>query len=176
MERLTLEDAIKHAKEVADMNYNDAEKFGSNDSVENYMKANCMKCAEQHEQLAEWLEELRSYKDVEERYKLGDTVYCVGPDGSSYQICLYRYMSTVKDYIITYASDDNMNVDDTLSEMCINSQAWHDIDVTLYKKQYVFATYKEAEEKVKDLDNKLNLLGEYRPVLSLQQRGEIWED
>ena len=27
MERLTLEDAIKHAKEVADMNYNDAEKI-----------------------------------------------------------------------------------------------------------------------------------------------------
>lgn len=55
MERLTLDEAIKHAKEVADMNYNDAEKFDSNDSVENYMKANYMKCAEQHEKLAEWL-------------------------------------------------------------------------------------------------------------------------
>ena len=33
MERLTLDEAIKHAKEVADMNYNDAEKFDSNDSV-----------------------------------------------------------------------------------------------------------------------------------------------
>ena len=43
MERLTLEEAIVHAKEVADMNYNDAEKFDSNDSVENYMKANCIK-------------------------------------------------------------------------------------------------------------------------------------
>lgn len=64
MERLTLDKAIKHAKEVADMNYNDAEKFDSNDSVENYMKANCMKCAEQHEKLAEWLEELKSYKDI----------------------------------------------------------------------------------------------------------------
>lgn len=67
MERLTLDEAIKHAKEVADMNYNDAEKFDSNDSVENYMKANCMKCAEQHEKLAEWLEELKSYKELEER-------------------------------------------------------------------------------------------------------------
>ena len=64
MERLTLDEAIKHAKEVADMNYNDAEKFDSNDSVENYMKDNCMKCAEQHEKLAEWLEELKSYKDI----------------------------------------------------------------------------------------------------------------
>ena len=67
MERLTLEKAIKHAKEVADMNYNDAEKFDSNDSVENYMKANCMKCAEQHEKLAEWLEQLKSYKEAEEQ-------------------------------------------------------------------------------------------------------------
>lgn len=67
MERLTLDEAIKHAKEVADMNYNDAEKFDSNDSVENYMKANCMKCAEEHNQLAEWLEELKSFKDSEEQ-------------------------------------------------------------------------------------------------------------
>ena len=67
MERLTLDEAIKHAKEVADMNYNDAEKFDSNDSVENYMKANCIKCAEEHEQLAEWLEELKSYKEAEEQ-------------------------------------------------------------------------------------------------------------
>lgn len=82
MERLTLDEAIKHAKEVADMNYNDAGKFDSNDSVENYMKANCMKCAEQHEKLAEWLEELKSYKEAEEQgllvrlpCKVGDTMY-----------------------------------------------------------------------------------------------------
>ena len=83
-ERLIIEEAIKHAKEVADMNNNDAEKFDSNDSVENYMKANCMKCAEQHEKLAEWLEELKSYKEAEEQglllrlsCKVGDTVYRV---------------------------------------------------------------------------------------------------
>lgn len=82
MERLTIEEAIKHAKEVADINYNDAEKFDSNDSVENYMKDNCMKCAEQHEQLVKWLEELKSYKDLEEQgllvrlpCKVGDIVY-----------------------------------------------------------------------------------------------------
>ena len=78
MERLTLDEAIKHAKEVADMNYNDAEKFDSNDSVENYMKANCMKCAEQHEKLAELLEELKSYKEAEEQgllVKLPDDLF-----------------------------------------------------------------------------------------------------
>ena len=66
------------------MNYNDAEKFDSNDSVENYMKANCMKCAEQHEKLAEWLEELKSYKEAEEQgllvrlpCKVGTEVYYI---------------------------------------------------------------------------------------------------
>ena len=94
MERLTLNEAIKHAKEVADMNYNDAEKFDSNDSVENYMKANCMKCAEEHEQLVEWLEELKSYKDLEEQGLLvrlpvatGTNVYVVG----SFLDCIYDY-------------------------------------------------------------------------------------
>lgn len=84
MERLTLEEAIKHAKEVADMNYYDAEKFDSNDSVENYMKGNCMECAEQHEKLAEWLEELKSYKNAEEQgllvrlpCKVGTEVYYI---------------------------------------------------------------------------------------------------
>ena len=84
MERLTLDEAIKHAKEVADMNYNDAEKFDSNDSVKNYMKANCMKCAEQHEKLAELLEELKSYKEAEEQgllvrlpCKVGAEVYYI---------------------------------------------------------------------------------------------------
>lgn len=84
MERLTLDEAIKHAKEVADMNYNDAEKFDSNDSAENYMKANCMKCAEQHEKLAELLEELKSYKEAEEQgllvrlpCKVGAEVYYI---------------------------------------------------------------------------------------------------
>lgn len=94
MERLTLDEAIKHAKEVADMNYNDAEKFDSNDSVENYMKANCMKCAEQHEKLAEWLEELKSYKEAEEQgllvrlpCKVGTEVFCFFPGDSHYTKC-----------------------------------------------------------------------------------------
>lgn len=94
MERLTLNEAIKHAKEVADMNYNDAEKFDSNDSAENYIKANCMKCAEEHEQLAKWLEELKSYKNLEEQgllvrlpCKVGTEVFCYFPGDSHYTKC-----------------------------------------------------------------------------------------
>lgn len=65
MERLTLDEAIAHAKEVAEKNYRGVD-FESIDSVDDDIKANCIKCAEEHKQLAEWLKELKSYKDAEE--------------------------------------------------------------------------------------------------------------
>lgn len=65
MERLTLEDTISRAKEVAEKNYRGAD-FESIDSVDNDIKTNCIKCAKEHMQLAEWLEELKSYKELEE--------------------------------------------------------------------------------------------------------------
>ena len=83
MERLTLEDAISHAKEIAEKNYRGAE-FESIDSIDDDIKANCIKCAEEHEKLAEWLEELKSYKDLDEQgllvrlpCKVGDSVFII---------------------------------------------------------------------------------------------------
>ena len=66
MERLTLEDAISHAKEIAEKNYRGAD-FESIDYIDDDIKTNCIKCAEEHMQLAEWLEELKSYKEAEEQ-------------------------------------------------------------------------------------------------------------
>lgn len=61
MERLTLEGAISHAKEVAKSKRFEA-TYNFSDLKEYY--DNCLECAEQHEQLAKWLEELKSYKDI----------------------------------------------------------------------------------------------------------------
>lgn len=66
MERLTLKEAIKHAKEIAEKNYRGAD-FESINSVDDDIKTNCIKCAEEHMQLVKWLEELKSYKDLEEQ-------------------------------------------------------------------------------------------------------------
>lgn len=66
MERLILEEAIVHAKEVAEKNYRGAD-FESIDYIDDDIKTNCIKCAEEHMQLAEWLEELKSYKEAEEQ-------------------------------------------------------------------------------------------------------------
>lgn len=45
---MTLDEAIIHAREVASRKFDD--------------RVHCIKCAEEHEQLAEWLEELKSYR------------------------------------------------------------------------------------------------------------------
>ena len=126
MERLTLEEAIVHTKEVADMNYNDAEKFDSNDSVENYMKANCMKCAEEHEQLAKWLEELKSYKDLEEQgllvrlpCKVGDILFRInkGARNPIIKMKVSRITIISKSYNIKAIEEDRGEAENKLEEL-----------------------------------------------------------
>lgn len=146
MERLTLDEAIKHAKEVADMNYNDAEKFDSNDSVENYMKANCMKCAEQHEKLAEWLEELKSYKEAKEQgllvrlpCKVGDTVY----------VPTRNFISELRIIMIS------VDMHGTYFRWMLNSGIYPNLDGFSRSKlgKTVFLTREEAEKKLEKLQN-----------------------
>lgn len=155
MERLTLDEAIKHAKEVADMNYNDAEKFDSNDSVENYMKANCMKCAEQHEKLAELLEELKSYKEAEEQgllVRLPDDLF-----KKVYRIT-YKYTECSK-FGETVIDCENYNcncdcdsekkfyiVENNLQFMLFCNY-YNELDKT------VFLTREEAEKKLEEMEN-----------------------
>ena len=56
---MTLEEAIAHAREVAEDKRADADwKFRHG----RLNADDCISCAEEHEQLAEWLEELKSYR------------------------------------------------------------------------------------------------------------------
>ena len=59
---MTLDEAILHTREVAS-----EEKIRSGICVQNDSECDkfstCLKCAEEHEQLAEWLEELKYYKN-----------------------------------------------------------------------------------------------------------------
>lgn len=63
MERLTLDEAIKHAKKVAKTNR--AEATYNFPNLKEYYD-NCAQRANQYNKLAEWLEELKSYKEAEE--------------------------------------------------------------------------------------------------------------
>lgn len=47
---MTIDEAISHAREVASRMFDD--------------RVHCIKCAEEHGQLAEWLEELQQYRQI----------------------------------------------------------------------------------------------------------------
>ena len=59
---MTIDEAIAHAREVADENIKE-----SMDTFPSLKSKNCIKCAEEHEQIAEWLEELKDYRENQHR-------------------------------------------------------------------------------------------------------------
>lgn len=126
MGKLTLEEAIAHEKEITEKNYRGAE-FESIDYIDDDIKTNCIKCAKEHEQLAEWLEELKTYKDLEEQ---GLLLRLPVPIGTIVD-CIYTSMTGKNATILA----DRFTVD-----MC---KPWG---------TFVFATEEEAEKKLKEMN------------------------
>ena len=60
---MTLDEAIKHARDKA----NEQKYYASFERGKHIQS--CKKCAEEHEQLADWLEELKKYREM-------DIVHC----------------------------------------------------------------------------------------------------
>ena len=57
---MTLDEAILHAREVAERNRKQYKNCPSDRT--DIRHQTCQECAEEHEQLAEWLEELKAYR------------------------------------------------------------------------------------------------------------------
>lgn len=87
-DKMDIDEAIQHAKEVAKENRQEAieceecsnrklDKVLMLDKVHKEDKASCEKCAEEHEQLAVWLEELKEYRQnsICLPCQVGDFVY-----------------------------------------------------------------------------------------------------
>mgnify|MGYP004453592893 CR=1 FL=1 len=153
MERMTLEDAIAHAKEVAEKNYRGAD-FESIDSVDNDIKANCIKCAKEHEQLAEWLKELKSYKDAEEQ---GSLVRL--PDDLNRTLYQVNYRWTCTEY---GEENNKCEIYDCKCECDIRKEyyiAEVDLQYIPIKSYYnclgefLFLTREEAEKKLEEMRN-----------------------
>lgn len=148
MGKLTLEEAIVHAKEVAEKNYRGAD-FESIDSIDDDIKTNCIKCAEEHMQLAEWLEELKSYKDLEEHGLLvrlpcnvGDTVYRV--NAGAKQPIIPMTVSEI--HFLCYKNERAVRFDaigkEDMGESCYRLE---DIG------RIVFLTREEAKKKLEEM-------------------------
>lgn len=153
MGELTLEEAIDHAKEVAEKNYKGAD-FESIDSVDNDIKTNCIKCAEEHMQLAEWLKELKSYRDAEEQgllvrvlCKVGDTVWDNDfgyPE--SYEIKAFSY-GYCDSYVESDIEDEIIFYYENYSGSITGAFPMSEIGKT------VFLTRVEAEKKLEEMKN-----------------------
>ena len=79
---MNMDEAIKHAKEKATEKYNEAMLCHAN--PDDGELDGCIECAREHEQLAEWLIQLKEYQQLEEQgrliklpCKVGDTVWVV---------------------------------------------------------------------------------------------------
>ena len=77
MGEMTLEEAIIHAREVAKTKR--AEATYNFEKLENYYNW-CSKCANEHEQLALWLEELKHYKEMGSQSLLSKLPCTIGTD------------------------------------------------------------------------------------------------
>ena len=156
MGKLTLEEAIVHAKEVAEKNYRGAD-FESIDSIDDDIKTNCIKCAEEHMQLVKWLEELKSYyKDLEEQgllvrlpCKVGDTVWD-NDSGypKSYEIKAFSY-----GYCDSYV-EPGIGIEDEIIFYYENSIGSITGSFPMSEiGKTVFLTREEAEKKLKEMKN-----------------------
>lgn len=69
---MTIDEAIAHAIEVAENNRINANSIESNMYIplsvdKDKLVDDCIKCAEEHEQIAKWLEELKFYKEKDQK-------------------------------------------------------------------------------------------------------------
>ena len=62
---MTIDEAINHAKEVAAIQRSNDKLDRTLGSASPYIKETCLKCAEEHEQFAEWLEELKAMRNLD---------------------------------------------------------------------------------------------------------------
>lgn len=134
---MTLDEAIKHAKEKAK-----EQRYYANFERNGMMYQSCVKCAEEHEQLAEWLEQLKEYQQLEEQGKLiklpckvGDTVWEYESFG------LRQYKVTNIDFDKNWKLYFDCNCGVTYSIRCY---------IEDFGKR-VFLTKKEADNKLNEI-------------------------
>ena len=75
---MSIDEAISHAREVAEIQRNNDKLNKTLGKGSPYYNTDCIKCAEEHEQLAEWLEELKAYKSDNFTKNLQTLVYKQG--------------------------------------------------------------------------------------------------
>lgn len=151
---MNIDEAITHAREVASRMFDD--------------RVHCIKCAEEHEQLAEWLTQLKEYQQLEEQGRLiklpckeaytesGDIVYLIYDD--EVVECTHCGLSINpvdgKAYIVLATDEDIFPYRRPVPEYDLDPTDWctNTIDAEVGEiGKTVFFTKSAAEEKLKEL-------------------------
>ena len=93
-----IDEAIQHAREVAEIQRNNDKLNKTLGKSSPYYNTDCIKCAEEQEQIAEWLEELKDYRD---KNKMVVRIDCVNSDefkDISVKIAKEQYNKAIDDY------------------------------------------------------------------------------
>ena len=157
---MTLDEAIKHAKDKAKEQRKDndtcvvKEGYGCKDCAYYYSKP-CIECAEEHEQLAEWLEELKEYKELEEQglllklpCKVGDTVYAIA---TIYE-CDNDYMDCIMEFPDVYQCERGFKCEYEHEKLVVRPKSF-DFKMLYNFNKTVFLTKEEAEKELKRLES-----------------------
>ena len=92
---LTLDEAITHAKEVAKANRDKAESYNRGEDYEQIKANECAACAEEHEQLVSWLEELAKRREADRWIPVSERL----PDeDGQYEVTREEYIPSASDY------------------------------------------------------------------------------
>ena len=150
---MTLDEAIEHARSKA------REQMYNANFEKGFNFRSCIKCAEEHEQLAEWLQELKNYRKREETTsalflpcELGSDVYCI----EEIIECKYNYSDECP--IDFKYADCGSEEDDfiTCEHQYRRPTIVHRLfELTMLDKfaKTVFLTLEEAKEKLKEMEN-----------------------
>lgn len=164
---MTIDEAIAHAREVAN-----EQKRRSGICVQNNSECDkfsaCLKCSKEHEQLAEWLTQLKEYQQLEEQGRLiklpckeaytesGDIVYLIYDD--EVVECTHCGLSINpvdgKAYIALATDEDIFPYRRPIPEYDLDPTDWctNTIDAEVGEiGKTVFFIKSEAEEKLKEL-------------------------
>ena len=143
------QEAIEHARDVAKKKYAEGMLCHANPNDEEL--DGCIECARDHEQLAEWLEELKSFKEAEEQGLLVRLPCKVGDKAwdndfgypESYEIKAFSY-GYCDSYVEPDIEDQIIFYYENYSGSITGSFAMSEIGKT------VFLTREEAEKKLEE--------------------------
>ena len=135
---MTIDEAIEHAREKAK-----EQRYYANFERNGMMYQSCIKCAEEHEQLAEWLGQLKEYKQLEEQGRLIKLPCKIGS-------VLYEINDLTG--FITERDIDKIEIFECPTpHIFLTSGRYYRMSASRDFGRTVFATKSEAEAKLKEL-------------------------